>query len=159
MAKHFTDLFTWTLQGPGLIATYVACKNKTLHYNKPAWPFICAGILTKEFLNWPDVASYTHAISRHCPCSIARNKDIQKVDSSNRHHAMIHHQNANAMGLASALLRGFTPWTSAILKSALARFMASAFWWRITVTPKSLENRRKNQEVGLLYSLFQGTYI
>jgi hypothetical protein len=28
---------------------------------------------------------------------------------------MIHHQNADAMGLASALMRGITPWTSAIL--------------------------------------------
>ena len=38
----------------------------------------------------------------------------QKVDSSNRCHAMIH-QNADAMVLASALLRGIPPWTSAIL--------------------------------------------
>jgi hypothetical protein len=30
----------------------------------------------------------------------------------------------------------------------------SAFWLRITVTPKSLENHRKNQEVWLLCSLF-----
>jgi hypothetical protein len=29
-----------------------------------------------------------------------QNKDIQKVDSSNRYHVMIHHQNADAMGLA-----------------------------------------------------------
>ena len=39
-------------------------------------------------------------------------------------------------------------------KRELARIMASAFWWRITVTPKSLENHRKNKEVGLLCSLF-----
>jgi hypothetical protein len=36
-------------------------------------------------------------------------------------------------------------------KRALARAMASAFWWRITVTPKSLENHRKKQEIGLLW--------
>jgi hypothetical protein len=30
-------------------------------------------------------------------------------------------------------------------KRALARTMASAFWWWITVTPKSLENHKKNQ--------------
>jgi hypothetical protein len=36
-------------------------------------------------------------------------------DSSNRCHAMIHHQNADAMVLASARLRGIPPWTSAIL--------------------------------------------
>jgi hypothetical protein len=36
-------------------------------------------------------------------------------------------------------------------KSASARTMASAFWWWITITPKSLENHRKNQEIGLLY--------
>jgi hypothetical protein len=40
------------------------------------------------------------------------------------------------------------------LKHALTGTMASAFWWWITVTPKSLENHRKNQEVGLLYDLF-----
>jgi hypothetical protein len=82
----------------------------------------------------------------------AQNKDTQKVDSSNRCHAMIHHQNADAMVLASARLRGIPPWTSAILNiirgcmpltSAQARTMASVFWWRITVTPKSLENKTK----------------
>jgi hypothetical protein len=66
----------------------------------------------------------------------AQNKDTQKVDSSNRCHAMIHHQNADAMVLVSARLRGIPPWTSAILniirgcmplKSAQARTMASAF--------------------------------
>jgi hypothetical protein len=48
---------------------------------------------------------------------MSQNKDtcIQKVDSSNRCHAMIHHQNADAIVLASARLRGITPWTSAIL--------------------------------------------
>jgi hypothetical protein len=44
-----------------------------------------------------------------------QNKDTQKVDSSNRCHAMIHHQDADAMVLASARLRGIHPWTSAIL--------------------------------------------
>ena len=66
--------------------------------------------------------------------------------------------------LASARLRVIPFWTSAILnikewiplKRALARTMAQAFWWWITVTPKSLENHRKNQEVGLLCSLFCG---
>jgi hypothetical protein len=38
-------------------------------------------------------------------------------DSSNRCHAMIHHQNADAMVLASARLRGIPPWTSAILNN------------------------------------------
>jgi hypothetical protein len=86
---------------------------------------------------------------------------ITFCDSSNRCHAMIHHQNADAMFLASAHLRGIPPghlpwilsrgWMP--LKRALARTMASAFWWPITVTPKSLENHRKNQEVGLLCSL------
>ena len=50
----------------------------------------------------------------HAPAVIGiygslENKDIQKVDSSNRYHAMIHHQNADAMGLSSALMRGITP--------------------------------------------------
>jgi hypothetical protein len=44
-----------------------------------------------------------------------QNKDIQKVDLSNHYNAMIHHQKADATGLASALMRGITPWTSAIL--------------------------------------------
>ena len=40
---------------------------------------------------------------------VSQNKDIQKVDSSNRYHAMIHHQNADATVPASALMRGITP--------------------------------------------------
>jgi hypothetical protein len=40
--------------------------------------------------------------------SQAQNKDTQKVDSSNRCHAMTH-QNADAMVLASARLRGIPP--------------------------------------------------
>jgi hypothetical protein len=39
----------------------------------------------------------------------SQNKHIQKVNSSNCYHAMIHHQNADTMGLASALMRGITP--------------------------------------------------
>jgi hypothetical protein len=59
---------------------------------------------------------------------------------------MIHHQNADAMVLASARLRGIPPWTSAILniirgrmplKRALAATMASAFDDELRVTPKS----------------------
>jgi hypothetical protein len=42
---------------------------------------------------------------------------MQKVDSSNRCHAMIHHQNADAMVLASVRLRGIPPWTYAILNN------------------------------------------
>jgi hypothetical protein len=68
-----------------------------------------------------------------------------------------------AMVLASASSRGIPPgrltfwilsggWMP--LKRALSRTMASAFSWRITVTPKSLENRGKNQEAGLLCDLF-----
>ena len=55
----------------------------------------------------------------------------------NRCHAMIRHQNADAMVLASALMRGIPPSMSAILNiirganayliSALARTMVSAF--------------------------------
>ena len=91
----------------------------------------------------------------------AQNKDTEKVDSSNHCHTMIHHQNADAMVLASVHLTGIPPWTSTILniirgwmplKRTLARTMASAFWWRITVMPKSLENHWKNQKVGLLCS-------
>jgi hypothetical protein len=94
----------------------------------------------------------------------SQKKDIQKVNSSNRCHGMTRHEIANAMVLASALMGGISPldvrhfeyyqgggWMP--LKRSLARTMASAFWWRITVTPKSLENHRKNQEVGLLCSL------
>ena len=45
--------------------------------------------------------AYNHRIKTYC---------IQKVDSSiNHYHAMIHHQNADAMVLASALMRGITP--------------------------------------------------
>jgi hypothetical protein len=40
------------------------------------------------------------------------------------------------------------------LKRALARTMASAFDDELRVTPKSLENHRKNQEVDLLCDLF-----
>jgi hypothetical protein len=40
---------------------------------------------------------------------VAQNKDTQKVNSSNRCLAMIHHQNADAMVLASARLRGIPP--------------------------------------------------
>ena len=46
---------------------------------------------------------------------VAQNKDTQKVDLSNRSQALIHHENADAMVLASACLRGIPPWTSAIL--------------------------------------------
>ena len=38
--------------------------------------------------------------------AVAQNRHTQKVDLSNRCHAMIHHQNADAMVLASACLRG-----------------------------------------------------
>jgi hypothetical protein len=47
--------------------------------------------------------------------TIVTEEGTQKVDSSNRCHAMIHHQNADAMVLASAHLRGIPPWTSTIL--------------------------------------------
>jgi hypothetical protein len=40
------------------------------------------------------------------------------------------------------------------LKRALARTMASAFDDELRVTPRSLENHRKNQEVDLLCTLF-----
>ena len=42
------------------------------------------------------------------------------------------------------------------LKRALARTMASAFDDELRVTPKSQENHRENQEVGLLCTLFCG---
>ena len=67
---------------------------------------------------------------------VSQNKGTQKVDSSNRCHAMIHHQNADAMVLASARLRGIPPWMSAILniirgvnasQTCTVRTMASAF--------------------------------
>jgi hypothetical protein len=72
----------------------------------------------------------------HCN-AISQNKDIEKVDSSNRYHAMIHHQNADAMGLASSLMKGITPPPDVrhfeyfqgvnASQSALARPVASAF--------------------------------
>jgi hypothetical protein len=46
---------------------------------------------------------------------MAQNKDTQKVDLSNRCHVIIYRQNADAMVLASARLRGIPPWMSAIL--------------------------------------------
>jgi hypothetical protein len=39
----------------------------------------------------------------------SQNKDIQKVDSSNCCHAMIRHENTDAMVLVSALMRGIPP--------------------------------------------------
>jgi hypothetical protein len=105
--------------------------------------------LCKRYSSWfvTRQVPWTEAVT-----SLAQNKDTQKVDSSNR-----------CQVPASACPRGIPPWTSAILniirgwmppKCAPARTMASAFWWRITVTPKSLENHRKNQEIGLLYDPF-----
>ena len=69
---------------------------------------------------------------------------------------MICHENADAMILASALMRGIPPWTSAILNIIRGgECLSNAHWlgpWRqhfddelpeqITVTPKSLENHR-----------------
>jgi hypothetical protein len=85
-------------------------------------------------------------------------------DSSNRCHALIRHENCDAMVRVSALMKGIPPGRPPFLissggwmplKRALAMTMASAFWWRITVAPKSLGNHRKNQEVGLLCGLFR----
>ena len=42
-------------------------------------------------------------------CNATTEYGTQKVDSSNRSHTMIHHQNADAMVLASARLRGIPP--------------------------------------------------
>ena len=46
---------------------------------------------------------------------------------------MIHHQNADAMVLASARLRGIPPWTSAILNIIRGECLSNAHWlgpWR-----------------------------
>ena len=53
----------------------------------------------------------------------SQNKDTQKVDASNRCHAMIHHQNA---GISP-------PWTSAILNYQGGECLSNAHWlgpWR-----------------------------
>jgi hypothetical protein len=48
----------------------------------------------------------TRTQSRFMNKVLSQNKVTQKVDSSNRCHAMIHHQNADTMVLASARLGG-----------------------------------------------------
>ena len=121
--------------------------------------------LTWRIHNWPTLKAGSCCGVMCCHNNtISQNKDTQKIDLSNCYHATIHHQNADAMGLASAhkrdiILLDVPPfWIFSMgwmpLKRALARPMASAFWWWITVMPKSLENHKKKQKVGLLYNLF-----
>jgi hypothetical protein len=111
--------------------------------------------LKKIFMSEPYITDYVLPDVKLNRTS-SQNKDIQKIDSSNRcwRHCP-----------SQCVYERYSPWTSTILniirgggrmplKRALARTMASAFWLRITVTPKSLENHGKNQEVGLLCSLF-----
>jgi hypothetical protein len=63
---------------------------------------------------------------------MAQNKDTQKVDSSNRCHAIIYRQNADAMVLAIARLRGIPPLDVCHFEYYqgvnASRTMASAFW-------------------------------
>jgi hypothetical protein len=94
-------------------------------------------------------------ISHFFCCSLCMNFTLKSQEM-----AIPDFENQNFPGGA----RPRTPLACAGLRTWLVKFlqlchwarpMASAFWWRITVTPKSLENHRKKSGFCMTYSVVQ----
>jgi hypothetical protein len=90
--------------------------QKFVFSRTPSW---IASVMTGKF---EDTKSYqvTHlvyasSVTTHLRHRIKTRRRSTHSKKGNRCHAMIRHQNADAIVLASALMRGIPPWTSAIL--------------------------------------------
>jgi hypothetical protein len=87
--------------------------------------------------------------------NFARRHEKMLSRPGNRYHAMIHHQNADAMVLVSALVRGITPLDVRHFEYFQGgECLSNAHWLgpshHFDDELRLRQNHRKNQEVGLL---------